>query len=160
MKILYFDEKRSKKYWDALRSKKTYEGIVFESINGLSGRPTAGLKLVCFIHFKARGEQAKFEEDFNFHILGRDYEVPDDATVLFGPDRPHPILKMDFNTFIRKHKEEFKDADMVIIKRNDKVNTTSLHSYNACKQFLDRRLNLEHKKPEESTPSLPEERQP
>ena len=139
MIIQYFDEKRYKKHWDALISKKKYDDVNFSAING-GVDMDRGSHVVCFIHFKAAGEQAKFEKDFNFHILGKDYEVPDDATVIFGPDRPDPILGSDFNTFIRKHEENFKNIDMVTIKRSDRVGRSSMHGYNACKQLLARRI--------------------
>jgi len=140
MKIQYFDEKRNKKDWDTLKSKGKYADVNFQAING-GAAMDRGANIVCFIHFRARGQQASFVKDFNFHILGKDYEVPEDATVIFGPDRPNPILKMDFNTYLRKHKAEFAGAHLVTIKRNDKVATSAMHGYNACKQFLDRRLN-------------------
>jgi len=138
MNILYFDEKRNKKDWDTLISNKKYGEIKFEKISGGSvmGR---GSHIVFFIHFKGRGQQDRFEKEFNFHILGRDYEVPEDATVIFGPDRPHNILGMDFNNFIMKHKEEFKDNDLVTIKRKDGMKTNALNSWKACKQLLDRK---------------------
>ncbi len=134
MKVLYYEETRSAKGWKAIRSKNP--DIEFETINK-AYVPTG--RVVIFVHFKGRGQQKQFEEEFNFHILHKDYEVPANSVVMFGPDRPEPILGSDFNTFIRKHKEEFKDANLVTIKRGDKVLTTSLHSYNACKQFLDGR---------------------
>jgi len=137
MKILYYEERKSKKYWDTLQSKNP--DIEFEAVDKRYV-PRQGIKIVAFIHFRAAGQQDRFEKEFNFHILGKDYEVPEDATVIFGPDRPDPILGSDFNTYLRKHKEEFKDADLVTIKRNDKVARSSMHGYNACKQLLARRI--------------------